>query len=116
MDLAFPVFVREKDSGDIQRFESLYEMQRQLERIDIENDEYEAWDTTGARLSLRAQQPVWLAVSRATDASPDELRSALQDYAGQQGIQLTAREGTTFVELFDQIDRLRTAHKSTGKR
>jgi hypothetical protein len=37
MNIAFPVFVREKDSGDIHCFDSREQMQRQLKRIDVEN-------------------------------------------------------------------------------
>jgi hypothetical protein len=58
MSIAFPVFVREKDSGDIDRFDSIPQMQRQIERIDVENGEYDAWDSAGVPIRLQIQEPV----------------------------------------------------------
>jgi len=43
----FPVFVKSKDSGDVNSYNSVKEMLRALEQIDVENDEYQAWDATG---------------------------------------------------------------------
>jgi hypothetical protein len=45
VSVAFPLFVLERDSGDVMRFNSVAEMQKQLERIDVENAEYLAWES-----------------------------------------------------------------------
>jgi hypothetical protein len=116
MDLEFPVFVREKDSGDMRRFDSLYEMQRQLERIDIENEEYDAWDGAGAPVRLRVQQPVWLAIHRGSEPSPGELRSVLLYNAAQAGIDLPEHERLSFAELLDRVDLARKAQKPKRRR
>ena len=43
---------------------SLAEMQGDLEQIDVENGEYEAWDAGGTPLALSAQQEkIWGTVS-----------------------------------------------------
>ena len=44
MEVEFPVLVLAKDSDEVLKFGSLPAMQRYRERIDVENDEYAAWD------------------------------------------------------------------------
>ena len=53
----YPVFVRERDSRvpDVMCFASADELEDTLEAIDVENDEYLAWDTRGVRLHLVTQ-------------------------------------------------------------
>lgn len=47
MQIHFPLFVRAKDCGEIKKINSVYDLQREVEQIDVENGEYEAWDTEG---------------------------------------------------------------------
>jgi hypothetical protein len=54
MVVVFPLYVLAKDCGDILRIEA-EERLSYFEAIDVENDEYEAWDATGRRLKLVAQ-------------------------------------------------------------
>lgn len=56
----FPIKVREKDSGKIREYPSVEKMERQLEAIDIENEEYEAWDAAGRPVIMSVQKPHWL--------------------------------------------------------
>ena len=49
----FPIFIRAKDSGELRKFSSVHELQRKVERIDIENGEYEAWDNDGRGPRIR---------------------------------------------------------------
>jgi hypothetical protein len=56
----FPIKVREKDSGKIREYSSVEKMERQLEAIDIENEEYEAWDAEGRPVIMSVQKPHWL--------------------------------------------------------
>jgi hypothetical protein len=53
MQMHFPLFVRAKDCGEIARFNSVHELQFQVEKIDIENEEYEAWDKDGLPVELK---------------------------------------------------------------
>ena len=45
--------MREVDDSSIKRFDTV-EALNQLEAIDVENGEYEAWDGTGRKLRLNA--------------------------------------------------------------
>ena len=45
-----------KDCGDVLRFASLEEMTSYLEAIDVENDEYSAWDSAGNALEFTVNQ------------------------------------------------------------
>jgi hypothetical protein len=84
MDVVFPVFVRARDSGEIFRFMSIYEMQRELERVDIENSEYDAWDSNGRPLGLSVDQPRWLDVTiDASGRAQGSLRDALLSFASR---------------------------------
>jgi hypothetical protein len=56
-DLAFPVFVREKDDDSVMEFPTRVAMQGYLEAIDVENNEYEAWDSCGRCLELSVGKP-----------------------------------------------------------
>ena len=60
MTPTFPIKIREKDSGKICEYASIEKLQGQLERIDIENEEYEAWDAEGKPVIMSVQKPVWL--------------------------------------------------------
>ena len=96
MGIVFPLFVRTKDSGEIAKFESLDEMQRELEAIDVENAEYEAWDRNGMPLNLAVQRPIWLKCEPSSSAArPGELRQAIINYATISDVQLGAEESTS---------------------
>jgi len=45
--VAFPVYVRGRDDGHVIEDPTLAAMQHHLEAIDVENEEYEAWDAQG---------------------------------------------------------------------
>ncbi|MCX7001705.1 MAG: hypothetical protein NTV22_00345 [bacterium] len=82
MNTRFPIYVLAKDCGEIAQFQNVYELQSTLEAIDIDNNEYAAWDSDGRPLCLRTQMPVWLdvrALSDMTDSSG--LRDAFQKFA-----------------------------------
>jgi hypothetical protein len=90
MQIKFPLFVRAKDSGEIARFDSIQEFQNHVEKIDIENEEYEAWDNDGLPVQIKLQEPaLWIRVEPAAEeAKPEQLRSALFKFAEAVGIQL----------------------------
>jgi hypothetical protein len=91
MSFKLPIFIRTKDSGGVVAFSSLAEMQRQLEKIDIENNEYEAWDASGRRLLLSLAQagPEWLGVEAlSAEPKPEELSDAIRQFAHSHGLQV----------------------------
>ena len=49
----YPLVVLGKDSGEFFGFQSLAILQEELEIIDVENYEYEAWDSLGRQLKLQ---------------------------------------------------------------
>jgi hypothetical protein len=62
-------------------------MQRELERIDIENAEYEAWDSNGHPVALSVEQPRWLNVTvDASGTAQGSLRDALLSFASGAGV------------------------------
>jgi hypothetical protein len=65
-NVVFPVYVLAKDSNEVFEYVSQPQLQSDLEPIDIENNEYEAWDANGGLLRLSVSQPksTWLHVSR----------------------------------------------------
>ncbi len=89
MEILFPVFVRAKDDGEVSRFGSVEAMQRELEAIDVENREYEAWDRTGLPLDLKVQNPLWLKLEPPPRAAnPDQLNEAILGFAARRGIRI----------------------------
>jgi hypothetical protein len=65
-DVCFPVFVLAKDCGEITEYSSLTAMQGYLEGIDVDDNEYDAWDAQGyvLRLAVTTPKSAWLRVSR----------------------------------------------------
>jgi hypothetical protein len=56
----YPITLREKDSGREIVCGSVHEIQYHVERIDVENGEYEAKDACSRPVRLEVVKPVWL--------------------------------------------------------
>ena len=71
-DIAFPVFVLAKDCGEVTVFSEFEKMVWHFEPIDVENNEYQAWDAAGNLLELRVGEPKaeWLKITRSGRISP----------------------------------------------
>lgn len=62
-------------------------MQHDMERIDVENQEYEAWDSNGVEVALSVREPAWLNLTVRPDGKGiDELRAAVVRYACAIGV------------------------------
>jgi hypothetical protein len=103
MNINFPVFVLAKDCGEVTAFDTIEKMQSQLEKIDVENNEYEAWDRNGNPLALGVQKPTWLRIE-ASNESSTTLRDALLKYGKSVGVQLTDDKANDFVEALKTIE------------
>jgi len=87
----FPVFVRSKDSGDVRSYSSVEGMQRDFEQVDVENKEYDAWDSTGLPLILLVQKAnQWLRLEPADAAQSEQLAGAIAEFAERQNVQVDA--------------------------
>jgi hypothetical protein len=75
-----------KDSGEVMKFSSIYEMQKYVEAIDIENHEYLAWDAEGKTLGLSTQKPVWIKIEEGSN-DVRSLAGALRAFAASRGVQ-----------------------------
>jgi hypothetical protein len=103
MQIELPIFLLEKDCGDISKFQTIEEMQRQLEKIDIENHEYDAWDKNGLPLRLSVQKPIWLGVEiQSTISESDKVKHAITDFAARAGVDLKKETSSDLVNLFDR--------------
>lgn len=93
MNSTFPIFVRAKDCGEMARYASIEEMQREIEAIDIENGEYQAWDGNGLPLKMEVQTPIWLnCVPASSVPKPDELKAAMLGFGAIAGVPIQAEE------------------------
>ncbi len=90
-------------------------MQHDFEKIDIENDEYDAWDANGVPLSLAVQQPIWLRVAPKASARPEELAAAISEFAKRSRVPLsTAVSPQQFEYEHDQIQIQLKAVRQSG--
>ena len=86
-----PVFVRLSDCGDVVRYDSISKMQAYFEQIDIENEEYEAWDAAGTRLKMSVQESDnWLRIEPMPNPQPEQLAEAITEFARLQGVDADA--------------------------
>jgi hypothetical protein len=80
-DIALPVFADEH--GDLSVFDSVDAMDRQIEAIDVENDEYEFFDAEGRRLAAHVDTRSGRVTFRIDDeqpADPARLAARLRSY------------------------------------
>ena len=105
MNVAFPVLVLERDSGDVMCFNSVAEMQKQLERIDVENAEYLAWESSGRPIQMAVQEPLWLKLEcSAQEPDTAGLFSALKKFAESRGVKVDAvDQNTSPLALYEKI-------------
>jgi hypothetical protein len=107
MKVQFPVFILAKDCAEITCFESIQELQRQLEEIDVQNEEYLAWDKVGNPVKLSVQKPLWLKLEMVEDSSQPSLRDSLQKYAATLGIKLDilGENQPDFVKIYGEFQK-----------
>ena len=98
-------FILTKDSGEVERFDSLDALQRQLERIDVENNEYLAWDVNGNAIALSVQEPAWLKIEPSAGMNQVSLKDCLEKYAAALGVDVKLVEPTpgAFKDAYEQI-------------
>ena len=91
-DVCFPVYALAKDCGEVTEYASLTTMQGYMEAVDVEGDEYEAWDAGGyvVRLSVATSRSAWLRVSRMraqiSELELAELKARSRPYREPEGV------------------------------
>jgi len=90
-DVCFPVYVLAKDCGEVTEYASRTTMQGYMEAVDVEGDEYEAWDAGEyvVRLSVATPRSAWLRVSRMSaqisEQELPELKAGSRPYREPEG-------------------------------
>jgi hypothetical protein len=108
----FPVFLRAKDTGEVKAYRSVIDMEFDLEEIDVENGEYEAWDARGTPLLLSVQQErIWLRLAIAAAPQPEQLTMAIAEYArrARADIDATALSRQNFITALERIREMAEA-------
>lgn len=106
MKITLPVFVRLKDCGEVVRYDSIASMQTHFEQIDVENEEYEAWDSAAIRLQLSLKKSAdWLQVENTEGSEPERLANAISEFGRIHGVGVdTSRlEAGDFRVVLDQV-------------
>lgn len=104
----FPVFVLAKDCGEISIYTTLESLEKKLEPIDVENEEYEVWDAQGVRLKLYSQRPTWLKIE-GTQPDFEGLKITVLRYAETSGMKIEKDSLESFSNL-EQI--IKTVNKN----
>ena len=81
-------------------------MQIDLEQIDVENEEYEAWDAAGLPLKLSVQKTrEWLHVEPEEKPAPEQLAEAIRESARIEAVPLesSALEHGDFPRALEQV-------------
>ncbi len=104
-DVCFPTFLRCKDDTQVMKFDSLAELHRYVEAIDVENAEYEGWDNRGFRLRLRLLDHRRIEVETTGDlAATDEGLRALAEFAAAEGASLRLPSpGETLLSAYEIV-------------
>jgi hypothetical protein len=86
-DATFPVYLRAKGDKEIREFHSLEHLRSWVEAIDVENDEYEGWDSQGSQVTLQLQEGNSVtAKSMEETAAKEEVLRAFNDFATAEGV------------------------------
>ncbi len=110
MSIRFPVYLREpmeQPVPTVDAFASLEEMEGYLEAIDVENEEYEAWDADGNRLKLQVAEegPHWLQVMPTGTADITGLCDAVHAHARTAGIPASDLKGLSPAAAVERIEQ-----------
>jgi hypothetical protein len=110
-NIKFPVFLASKDCGAMQKYATAQELYRALERIDVENHEYEAWDSERFRVEMFLRnEKDWLGLKQ-TARQNAEFKDALVRYARTLGVLVDPASLTADkpIELYEMVDKAVTA-------
>jgi general secretion pathway protein G len=114
-DVSFPIFLRSRDDTHVSRFDSLEGLRRSLEAIDVENEEFEAWDDRGfrVRLLLLDSREIGAESSGDRPAIQEALR-AFTEFASAEAVTPTLPPmGESLLPIYEVVQAaIRAARKS----
>jgi hypothetical protein len=105
MPPSFPIFLRRKGDARVKRFFIRKELTRHLEAIDLENDEFEAWDKAGFRIALRLGIAGNInsleLIALGNEPAIEEAMQAFEGFAAAQGASISLpRTATSLLGVF----------------
>jgi trehalose-6-phosphate synthase len=108
MDAQFPLLAFEKDDNSMHLIETPERVLSHLEAIDIENDEYLFWDSTGASVSIFVVRGEVKQIAHCEQGM--SLQEALETYAKAYGLHIIAGESAidTWKALQSQLPPRKT--------
>ena len=111
------IFVHSRGNSDIDVYDSVGDMTAHLEAIDVLNDEFEVFDSSGQRLDLAAESdygPIRVLEPSSVEPHCDRLRVLLREAAWALGPE---RIGHSRSELLSMsLDELVSAHVAAHER
>jgi len=114
-DVSFPIFLRSRDDTHVSRFDSLEGLRRSLEAIDVENEEFEAWDDRGFRVRLLLLDSLEIGAESSEDrpAIQEALR-AFTEFASAEAVTPTLPPmGESLLAIYEVVHAaIRVARKS----
>jgi len=95
------------EGHDIKIFESIHEMQDYIERVDVEDGAYEAWDALGRRIRLYVKdEEIKLALSRDGTDQADQLSTLLTEMihgVGSEHFRLFKSDAVSLSDLLEVV-------------
>jgi len=108
VSVEYPVFLKERDPRvqEVRVYFSTTRLQDNLEAVDVENEEYLAWDAWGnvLRLDVAPGRRDWLRLTPTKMADMEGLRRAIASYAEVVGGGAGEIEGLTPAEAIKHIE------------
>jgi|tagenome__1003787_1003787.scaffolds.fasta_scaffold20878313_2 hypothetical protein len=103
---SFPIYLRAKDDREVREFDSLKKMQKWVEAIDVENNEYEGWDREGFPIALDLQVSGSISVKLLGDVPARQaVLAAFADFATTEGASFEGREANELHEAYDNVKK-----------
>lgn len=110
--ISYPVIIQAKDSGEVSIYQTFEELECAVEKIDIANVEYKAWDTYGHALVLGVQRPSWLRIGL-SGSDESGLRAAIRDLASSLCIPAERVDDAPIVRIINDLS-VKAAPKPRG--
>lgn len=117
-EIRYPVFVRDQDQY-MGMYQSLEELSGDLENVDVQDNEYVAWDINGLPLELCLDGDVIKAKVLSSVSQKEELKRAILVYASlgrkERDSGLATSDSNDIVALFIAAEELHRSKSLLGR-